>query len=110
LSSRRSNISFGEPYFIERGSDTLFLGGMATWSVITPIIEIKSVDHLCNAELRSLFDGSTVHLCFTEVTTVDRIICIPGIIKFIGVDQNKAGANRVGECLYSFAFFRRKAR
>jgi len=110
LSSCFANVSLGKPYFIERRSDTLFLGSMATWSVITTIIEIKSVDHLCNAEVRSLFDGSTVHLRFTEVTPVDRIVCVPGIIKFIGVDQDEASTNRVGKCFYSFAFFRRKAR
>ena len=88
----------------------MFLRCMVAWPVITAVIEVESVNDLCNTELRSLFDGLTVHLRFTEVATVDRIVCIPRVIKFIGVDEDKARPNCGGERLDGVAFFGSKAR
>tara|TARA_B110000014_G_scaffold219341_1_gene174823 strand:- start:1941 stop:2192 length:252 start_codon:yes stop_codon:yes gene_type:complete len=82
---------------------------MVPRSVITAVIEIEPVDDLSDAELRRFFDGLTVHLRFTEVATVDRIGSIPRVIKFIGVDEDKASPNRGGERLHCVAFFGGKA-
>jgi hypothetical protein len=61
-------------------------------SIVAAVVYIETVYDVSGTETTGFLDCSPVDLSFAKVASVDRVLCVPRVVKFEGVDEHVSRA------------------
>ena len=78
--------------------------------MVSPIVDIESVEHVRNPETSGMFDGRAIKLRLAKITAVYRICSVARIVKFMSFHEQVGCSKPLSQLLCVGPLLQSKAR